>query len=444
MRNIKLKLPTRWSMKDPVRFSDHGSSIGTLKFNDRNYAIGLHWETMDNPDQGDREARARAGVKQIAADCYCTRLTTTSQYGLGFRRLGHRPGMRSLASELAFCFEGNWLGLFEISNGYYVLGVINEGIFAETDRYFLKIEDAVQYFQCIREVADWDVFYANFQSDIDGLEITDAINLIESNPTVTLKGIRNWRRTGVIPAIVSAICLGFLATVLTVNFSEEWQIASLLKHLGWQSDQEAESNSFNPEAPLPPWSGKSQGFAVLESCVDNIGRFDPTIPGWKVKSLSCDGNMASAKLSRFGKLGGGGGSITWILPFARKSVREPFLARTRSGSSDSVEVNWQLEELPGIPDNHRNVPISRIRTALLNTFEHRMIPIALTESGRNANWQALTFRFSTQDDPLIFADLLEALPIFTTNLVQYEMEPGTWTIEGKAYEKIYSQKSPAN
>ena len=275
---------------------------GLVKVGKRIFAIDLHWELASTLAEIEVEAKNRVLESQLNADFFCIRRGATQQIAFGFKSLNHKAKMPSLAATVADNIGGNWLGIFAISNGFYLLGVVNDGIFAETDRFFSDIQDAYTCFYELYDYSTWDCVYAPQE-----LKIPDAINLDLSNyiskrPTTSLKTTTSKNSK-------TFKILGFCVMIFVVCVMA-WYLSpySVFKQLETESNQEIEISKtqtsldkLSPKQPLMPWDGQLSGTAVLASCIQNIAEFPASIPGWSVSELLCDGRSASVRLKRLGK-----------------------------------------------------------------------------------------------------------------------------------------------
>ena len=139
----------------PVASDFLNTGIGVVRVGRRDYAIGLHWNGVDQPTRAAFEARELAATSSFAADFFCVRQGGTPQFGLGFRAQGHKSGMPSLAAHVASAKGGSWIGLFEVAGGYYLVAIRDDGILSECDRFFEDPEEARNVFEDFQGQSDW-------------------------------------------------------------------------------------------------------------------------------------------------------------------------------------------------------------------------------------------------------------------------------------------------
>lgn len=415
---------------------DAGSGVGKLRIGRRDYAVGLHWDLVNQPSQAEKEARDLAREPRFQADFYCVRHGGTQQLGLGFSRMGHRANMPSLAAHLAAVNGDGWLGVFEVTGGYYVIGVQSDGIYSETDRFFADAESAQSFFEEMRSSMDVGEFFAPEDFSVHGARTVSIDVLLTGKAPVRLKSVG---RSGfVIKAIIAVgLVAGLIGGVsFYLDSLETARLQEQARELAQRAAQSVGAQPEEIEIPPMPWEGKYQGVAVINSCVDSIKEFTTSVPGWDVQEMICAGTTASARLIRLGQLEDGASSINWILPYVERPGFDPVVSPPATGSGDVVTVDWTLERPPLIPVDLKTAPLRDIRKALLATFEGRMTPISLGSADSNEFWLGMSFSFSTDKDPKVFTDVLSAIPGMIVTQVHHDVATSKWSIEGKAYEQL--------
>ena len=411
-------------------------NTGIVSIQNRQYAIGLHWELTTALAKAEQEAKTRASESHFCADFFCVRRGTTPQFALGFKTSGHCTKLPALAALLADHIGGNWLGVFAVNDGFYVLAVTEGGILAETDRYFYDQLEVANFIKNLIDLVEWDQIYAPPQLNISSSKEYNLKELTFMPPTVRLKS------TKAVMKFVPMILI-LLGVTFVLGWSY-WYFNGSLDIKFFNPNQEviepnlieqSELQSTSIQIPPLPWIGKSQGVPVLINCVTGISKFPPTLPGWSITELICNSNHASARLTRIGTLGESGGSINWIEPALQESNLEPELVLPEAGSSNLIEVNWAIQAVSKIETNQITATNNEVRTLLLKVFEERMTPITFSPSDSSEYWEGMTIQFSTRFDPLDFIDVLSLIPRFLISTVHYDPTLGEWTITGVIYEK---------
>lgn len=417
------------------------SQVGVLKIKKTEYAVGLIWDKADEPSKAAQAAREKAGA--INADFFCVRSSGVTQFGLGERRLGHRANMPSLAAHIANNRTGQFLALFEVNGGFYILGVRHDGINSQLERHIVDRQEAAELFEEFSVLA-WDEKIAPESfgwPDTTSLRIEEVLS---GRPPIRLKEVNrrgNFAKIGLILLLVVGGIGGY-------QYYQKLQAdAEAAANLKKQFEDATNNLPFNKkeEIPIPemPWTNVTAGAAMLDKCVKQIMEFPLDIPGWKVTGFTC-GNPAdpvgAVALNRNGVLGNGGGPINWIKPFATPKSYTPELVPSANGSSDQVSLQWMLYEpgqAPRYTADQPTLSVIKVRDALLKSMEQRMIPVTFGQTSDVSQfWQGTTFDFATKVDPRNFLDVISLIPGVIIEEMTFTLDDKTWKIRGKAYEQL--------
>ena len=291
---------------------------------------------------------------------------------------------------------------------------------------------------------DWEKIYAPAELQLsDTIEELDITEYLSRRSSVRLEHIKS---NGMQARFLASL-LGILVIMVGIawyfNVPQIYfdSIKDKLSQLKENTLQQSGLSSQSLEPPPMPWINQFQGIPVLMGCVNSINEFPASIPGWSIAELICNGNIASARLTRMGKLGETGGSVNWIIPYIQKPDFDPKLVWPQDGSKDLVEVNWIFQPYPLIETDIETTSVSVIRELLLRMFEERMTPITFTQTDSNEFWHGVGFQFTAQYNPLDFADILSLVPGLIITTIHYEPNFGNWTIKGKAYEQLSTYNS---
>jgi hypothetical protein len=411
--------------------------VGVIRVNKRDYAVGLQWNTLEDPSRASEEARAYASMPSVSADFIGVRQSTSPQFAVGFKSYGHKSNMPSLAAHAAREKGGSWLGLFEVAGGYYLLAVRDDAIISEFDRFYDDREAALRAFQEVRYMP-WDETIAPASFQVDQNSSATLETLLSGKPPVKLSDVKKTS------PIVKFCLAGFFVVGSIVGVSLYLQGEGLeegQRRAAELAQQATSPFAQQPEVEAPPempWVNKLQGAKFLDRCVGDIRKFRLSIPGWTVTEFFCklETGTAAAAIDRAGTIGSGGGSINWIKKYVSRDGFEPRITPPPEGSGSRVRVDWPLSDVPNHPVDIKTLKIDKIRHALLTIFEDRMTPIRFGEADTNQFWRGLQFDYETKLDPLAFADVLSAVPGLIVDDVTYSVTTNTWSVKGRAYEQL--------
>ena len=418
--------------------------VGVIRVNKRDYAVGLQWNTLEDPSRGAEEARAYASMASVAADFFGVRQSTSPQFALGFKSYGHKSNMPSLAAHAARDKGGSWLGLFEVAGGYYLLAVRDDAIISEFDRFYDDREAALRAFEEVRYMT-WDETIAPASMQVDQTSTVTIDKLLSGKPSVKLADVKKTS------PIIKVCLLGFFAvgTFWAVSSHLEGinqeELARQAEELARQANIPGLSEPEEEPVPEMPWVNKIQGAMFLDKCVSDIRQFRLSIPGWEVNDFFCSSatGTAAAAVDRSAAIGAGGGSINWIKSYVERDGFKPTITPPPEGSGNRVRVEWPLQDVPMIPVDLQTAKVGKMREALLTVFEDRMTPIRFDEADSNQYWRGLGFSYETKIDPLAFIDVMSAIPGLIVDDVTYSVTTNNWQVKGRAYEQLpLPQKNP--
>lgn len=423
-----------------VSASAAGSGIGVVKIGKREYAVGLHWNSVEVPTNAAKEARAMA-KGQMAADLYCVRSGTTTQFGLGFKSLGHKANMPSLAAHLASIKSGSWIGLFEVTGGFYLIAVREDGIIAETDRHFTSAEDAQDEFENLFSQSEWADSYGPASLDIPGTRPESLDSLLTGKPPARLSDV-NLSRTLIKAAVGVVVVLGGIVGVMSyMDRIEAERVAEEARIRAEQAKRMFSKDDAKVEIPPMPWENKPLAGPTIANCVEAANNFPTDIPGWRVAEVFCEGNLIAVAIDREGGVGEGGGLVTWLAPVINTKGFAPEIMYPPEGSGTRVRVQWQLPKPQTIPPAIQTMKLSAVKRGMLTVMESRMTPVSFGTADSNDFWLGMSFRFTTKQSPTAFGDLLGAIPGVIMSRIHHNVATGDWNLEGKVYEQLPPPKN---
>lgn len=410
---------------------------GTVQVNKQTYAIGLYWEGV-----GDNDAAAHARERADNADFYCVyKAPLKTQVGFGNRAQGHKSNLPSLAIHLASGRVGKFLALFDLGDGFYILGVRDDGINPMLERFVATREEAMDLYEDAKGDL-WDEMIAPNSfgwKDTTELHIDDCL---KGRAPARLKEIN--RRGHILKIVLGLAIIGvsIFGFQLWEKQSAEEQ-ARILAEL--EAKAAASKDAITPgqkkvEIPEAPWVNKTMGSHFLKKCVEDVMEFPLDVPGWKVRQFICENPLVptvAAVLMRDG-LGRGGAPINWIAPFVKTSGYTPNVLQNSNGSSDMISAQWQMfaDQAPKVPLDQETIPVAQVKTKLVQIMEERFTPVTTSAANIDDFYRGLTFEFETTLDPRGYLDVISAIPGSVIQTAEYDLETKIWKIKGNSYEQL--------
>lgn len=422
--------------------SEPTSIRGTIKVGKVEYAIDLQWETPNDAGKAAKEAReyAAAAAQDDRPDFFCVRKGSKTQYGLGFAKLGHKTNLPSLAAHICQSKKPNFVALFKIDGGFYLLAVRDDNILSDTERFIENSGEASNALNRLINQYDYPEIIAPQQFDIDGSKEQSIEEVLSGSTSVRLKEIKRsssyvkWALAGGV-----AVAVIFGGRYYYQMVAQE-RIDEAAKLMFDQAQETVGLKEAKIEIPRMPWDGQPMGVRLLETCLAEIQKFPLDIPGWNVTSLDCasgDGNAnIAAFITREISLEDGGMPINGAIQMVKHNGLNPMLNVGGNGdSSGPFGFTWAVGGIPKIPADIQTEKKAVIVRSLLRIMEARRTSVTFSPAEPSDYWEGINIEFKTSLSPLSFADVLGAVPGFMLDNLEYRVEDNVYTIKGKAYEQ---------
>ncbi len=265
------------------------TAYGSITIGRRVYAVGLLWQPLQNSDDPLPEIR-EAIDSDPDADLYCLRSTSTPQYGIGKKAMGHRSGEPSAAAAIASALNEyvSVAAVFPVKEGWWLLAVRNDLILSEEDRLFETEEEAREAFYSLMALPDWDLKIAPEQWNIEKARQISLETLIKKSGTkVVLEELGAAKKT----QFLTIIAIGFLILIGVLIYF----LVTLWHSVFTEEKIEAVPvpEAIQPVEPTPekpkPWEKVPELSSFLHKCWNNAYQLTAlTIPGWQIGAVSCN------------------------------------------------------------------------------------------------------------------------------------------------------------
>ncbi len=416
--------------------------VHKLKVGGKWYAVNLLWTDVEDQRNVATEARERAATPGIDSDTYAVRAAST-QIGLGRKAYGQVKGMPSLAGRLADGNQGTWIGLFEIDGepGFYLVAVNSDLISAQTDKYYADEMEAKTAFDEAREYADYERVYAPASLAIPDTESRDIRTLLtgKAPKLQSVDRVSAFVRYGTLAAVAALLLFG-------VNYY--FQLQSDAEYQRQMDELAARARAMNPmvkqEKPPPPapWDGAFKAASYIQACTAAMDKAVLSIPGWRSRSLVCDGhNSVQMTIDRQAPLGNGGGTMNWIRwSLDRHGMRG---AAVSPASADQFLVTWEFPDPDRWkPDVGQTPTVSKVRYYLQSQLEEQFTAMTFGTPKQDDFFRTLDWAFPTSYDPKTFVKILDKLPGAVINKISLDLQTLSYKLEGQSYEQLPLPQKP--
>lgn len=283
---------------------------GTITINRMGYAVGLLWQPLQNPEDPTPEIR-EAIETDPDADLYCLRATSTPQYGIGKKAMGHRAGEPSAAAAVASALSEytSVAAVFPVREGWWLVAIRNDLILSEDDMLFTSEADAQNAFYSLMSLPDWDLKIAPPAWAIEKARQMSLEDLVrKSGNKCRLQEVGVIKKT----QLLSFIALFFVILVIVIT----WMVVSLWQNVFQEEKIEAVPipEVIQPVEPAPekpkPWEKIPQLNAFMFKCWNNSYQLSTlTIPGWQLGGITC---TPEGLTTNWTKSWSPGGRIAWL------------------------------------------------------------------------------------------------------------------------------------
>ena len=260
---------------------------GTLNVDGTLYAVGLMWQSLQNPDDPLPEIR-EVIESEPGFDLYCLRPASAPQYGIGRKSMGHREGQPSAAAAVASAYadKTSVCAVFRVKEGWWFVSIRNDLILSEEDRLFLREEDAQRAFFSMMAVPDWDIKIAPPEWQIEGAEQVILADLIKGTRKVRLQELSAIRKTQFL--IGMAVVVIALLLAIAYLFVTLWDsVLTPKKIVAVPTPEVIKPVEPTPEKPKP-WEKVPDTLHFLNKCWDNSYQLSNlTIPQWQIGMITC-------------------------------------------------------------------------------------------------------------------------------------------------------------
>lgn len=355
---------------------------GSITIGRRGYAVGLLWQPLQNSDDPFPEIR-EAIDSDPDADLYCLRSTSTPQYGIGKKIMGHRPGEPSAAAAIASALNEytSVAAVFPVKEGWWLLAVRNDLILSEEDVLYKTEEEAMNAFFSLMALPDWDLKIAPEHWNVEKARQISIDTLIKKAGTkVALEELGAAKKTQFLTII--AVALIILIGVLIYFVISLWNSVFTEEKIEAVPIPEA----IQPVEPAPekpkPWEKVPRLDAFLHKCWNNAYQLTTlTIPGWQIGPVTC--NFQGLNTS-WTKSWDRAGRIAWL----KAALNEYKMSRVNVQlNQDGVSASGQLA--------FTDIPL----VASVPTLEDRKLWEELTDIRQATNVQMNFAKQTTLDPP---------------------------------------------
>ncbi|HBA9513317.1 TPA: type 4b pilus protein PilO2 [Escherichia coli] len=390
------------------------------------YAINLLWDQVPQGRSPLKIAKESAKIINTSLVCLDTNLLG-EQYGLADKNIGHKEGMKVLATRLDYS-SGSICGVWEINENLWVILVVNRDGLIVLDKGVNSVESALEEFNNILYSDEWDRIICPEAWHVPN-SIDTSLDKLFAKKCKKIKSIGFPLKS--VFGILSVLSCGFLLYFFfTLRFPDVKNVSPVTVHPGTIKKNEL------PEKLEAPWAGKPLSVSMIEQCIKSIGlniNNAVGVPGWSWNEQTfCDGEKIFFPISK------NGGTLLW-LKASRQLISPP--PDIINSTENSAVLAWPLASVKKYGSEELTVAgmntVANIKEYLTSSFSQSFSVINFgTPIVLNFNEQSLlkiTFNYSTKLDPRIYLPILINVEGIVVTKLTYSFESEQWQVDGEFY-----------
>ncbi|WP_230042077.1 type 4b pilus protein PilO2 [Escherichia coli] len=391
------------------------------------YAINLLWDQVPQGRSSLKFAKESAKIINTSLVCLDTNLLG-EQYGLADKNIGHKVGMKVLATRLDYS-SGSICGAWEINENLWVVLVVNRDGLIVLDKGVNTVESALEEFNNILYSDEWDRIICPVAWHVPNSIDTSLDKLFTKKKSKRIKSIG-------LPLKSVSFILSVLSCGLLLYFFFTWRSQNMISVSPVTVLPGTIKKKEPPEKLEAPWVGKPLPFSMIEQCIKSIGlniNNAVGVPGWSWNGQTfCDGEKTFFPISK------NGGTLLW-LKASRQLISPP--PDIINSTENSAVLAWPLISVKKYGSEELTVTdmntVANIKEYLTSSFSQSFSVINFgTPVVLNFNEQSLlklTFNYSTKLDPGIYLPILISVEGIVVTKLAYSFESGQWQVDGEFY-----------
>jgi len=456
-------------------------AIGVITIGNTRFATNLEWSTVLNDGSGEGRkkvrkqkplAYARSISEERGADLVCS--MNDASYGLGFTALGHKKGMRPLASVLASRMIDPFLAVFEVDveeglKGFYLVACRGGIIVPDCDRVILDENEARTIFYGLNQRASWSgqVVVPESWSAGQSAEkkpITEFVRGAGTGIKLQSADSRSQAMRMAVVVIGAGLVVGAGVAFHMWDANRKIEMAKAQREKADAELAHRRHLDLIRIANLPyKWDEKELGVYALARCQSEMLNLHTDVPGWVLTQLTCtpDKNIVQGVYVREG------GTLNWIKPMLERDEPSRSIdVQEADTKGDKAAVTWSIQKGTHTYTKHASTgqDIDPAYVYLTRQFDELRVPVKLskltvgkpaaqTSRGRKGAAQAQTvstpwyysvldIQVSSVYEPTDFIKILAPLKVLELNSVSVKLGDGrtaqepVWSFDLQAETKV--------
>lgn len=427
------------------------------------YAVGMFWQTAEDPKGARQEAKLASKQEVNPADLFVMREGFVAQWAIGWTSLGHKKDMPAGAASLADVLTGNWLAVFNTPEGWWFVAARRDAILPDGDVFYNNEDEPRARFETEFVRGGWDRVFIPEEWGMGG-DTTPLEELLAGHEEPKLVYLNNFYvrlpkvvKVAAVAAVVGVVGVGYIGVEIYNSVMEDERLkAEALERqkqeiLRKRREAEAEAARLAAEARRKErvarvWEKEPPPGDWMVGCAEALDRLSIVVPGWDMQDMGCSNSSAAVSWKR-----GSGGSLA-SAQYGLKGIATPSISVTGEDMTASLRIDG-LE-----PRGHEEgwkLPV--IRQNFLELFQNYDGKVTLkevprppkppnekngTEPPRPRPPAQIVFSFNSSLPPQEWAGVLSKIPNLIIDRAAVSVARGGtgWAYSGRVYEELSDEE----
>ncbi|MFV0627061.1 MAG: type 4b pilus protein PilO2 [Alphaproteobacteria bacterium] len=393
-----------------------------------NYSTSLFWQPLQNADDPYTEVEdASEGILE-GADLFCIKKGKAPQFGICVSHEGYKTGEDVAAITLVSSLSdvSSFVAVFKVPEGWWYTCVRNDIILSDGDMLFKSEEEAKEQFMSMLAVPDWGYKIAPTEWGIDETTYPDLTEIFSRGLTGKLQKIKALRGTKLLTIVGISVIVGL------------WLFYSIIDAIFLTPPKRpiiapVAPKIIQPDLPPPepkPWESLRDPSQIMTQCLDGVlSVLKVMTPGWNRGDIVCSSAAISTDWKR------DVGTISWVNRALDNSGLN-FSGRSISDDGNNIIVSLPMNNIRTVdsPPTKSNYDL---KIMLNNIFQSLGQKVTLTSfsytSPQNNVYSSVKFTFKSDNNPLVWRELLTKFSGLDITMIKYNVSDDTWDYEGAIY-----------
>ena len=433
---------------------------GVITIGETEYAVGMFWQTAEDPKTVKREAKVAAKQEVVPADLFVMREGFVVQWAIGWSSQGHKRGMPAAAACLANVVAGNWLGVFEVDGGWWFVASRRDAVLPDGDILYDNEDEPRTRFETEFVRGGWDRVFTPEHWGM-GADATSLEEVMAGQDEPQLDYLLDFYsrlpksvKVAAVAALAGVAVVGYIGVQVYNGLRAEdlaeqerlaaQQQAALQARMQAEAAQRAREEALrNLDIVLRLWEDEPRPQEWIGACASALDDLSVEVPGWRMQTLSCAGSAASVVWSReaFGSLSSARYGLEGVAtPSIDASGNNLSASRSLTGlSARGDEVAWKI---PVIRENFLEL-FQGLRSDVQLTIVERP-PIVEDDTvtmPRPRPPRHFQFSFFSELSPMVWSSILSEFPGLIVDQVVFRVGGTSWEYSGRVYEELADESS---